>query len=172
MVVDRNFESCRTYNDLLFPAMKHSHYMKLAFREAEAALNMGEVPVGAVVVAEGEVVGRGHNLRETTNDPTAHAEILALREASEKMGRWRLAGADIYITLEPCSMCAGAITLARVDRLVYGASDPKAGACGSIFDIVGDHRLNHRPEIIRGVLEDECREILKTFFKGRRGEEP
>jgi tRNA(adenine34) deaminase len=148
--------------------VNHSYYMRLALNEAEAALSKGEVPIGAVVVAGGEVVGCGHNLRETTKDPTAHAEMIALRMASEKLGRWRLTGADIYATLEPCSMCAGAISLARVDRLIFGAADFKAGACGSIFNIVGDARLNHRPEIISGTLEEECQSIVREFFKERR----
>lgn len=142
--------------------------MKITLAEAEKALSFGEVPIGAIVVHEEEVVGRGHNLRETNNDPTAHAEMLALREASRKLGGWRLTGADIYVTVEPCAMCAGAIVLARVDRLIYGAADPKAGACGSIFNVVEDERLNHRPEAVSGVLENECQAILKEFFEERR----
>lgn len=147
---------------------EHAHFMKYALKEAEAALAEGEVPIGAVVVAGGEVKGSGHNLRESINDPTAHAEMIAIREASQKLGRWRLTGADIYVTVEPCAMCAGAIVLARVDRLIYGAPDEKAGACGSIFNIVEDTRLNHQPEIISGVLEAECRGVIENFFKRKR----
>ena len=147
---------------------KHSQYMQLALMEAKAALSKGEIPIGAVVIANGEMVGSGHNLRETTNDPTAHAEMIALRKASEKLGRWRLTGTDLYATIEPCCMCAGAISLARVDSLIFGASDAEAGGCGSLFDIVGNERLNHRPRVISGVMESECREILKEFFKNRR----
>ncbi len=147
---------------------EHAHFMKYALKEADAALTVGEVPVGAVVVAGGEVVGSGHNLRESINDPTAHAEMIAIREASQKLGRWRLTGADIYVTVEPCAMCAGAIVLARMDRLIYGAPDEKAGACGSIFNIVEDARLNHQPEVISGILEAECRGVIENFFKRKR----
>lgn len=147
---------------------EHAHFMKYALKEADAALAVGEVPVGAVVVAGGEVVGSGHNLRESINDPTAHAEMIAIREASQKLGRWRLTGADIYVTVEPCAMCAGAIVLARMDRLIYGAPDEKAGACGSIFNIVEDARLNHQPEVVSGILEAECRGVIENFFKRKR----
>ncbi len=147
---------------------EHAHFMRYALKEAEAALAVGEVPVGAVVVAGGEVVGSGHNLRESINDPTAHAEMIAIREASQKLGRWRLTGADVYVTVEPCAMCAGAIVLARMDRLIYGAPDEKAGACGSIFNIVEDARLNHQPEVISGILEAECRGVIENFFKQKR----
>jgi tRNA(adenine34) deaminase len=143
-------------------------FMAIALEEARRAMDDGEVPVGAVVVCNGEVIARAYNLREGLQDPAAHAEMLALREAARKLGRWRLTGATLYVTLEPCAMCAGALVLARIDRLVYGCNDPKAGACGSIFDIVREPRLNHRMEVLCGVLEEECRSALKEFFANRR----
>jgi tRNA(adenine34) deaminase len=126
------------------------------------------VPIGAVVVRAGEVVGKGHNERELRQDPTAHAEIIALREAATATGSWRVLDAVLYVTLEPCAMCAGAIVLARVPRVVYGASDPKAGACGSVLDVLGEPRLNHRPEVAGGLLAPECGELLSGFFASRR----
>ena len=144
--------------------------MRLALDEAALTVASGDVPVGAVVVdAVGEVIGRGHNAREATEDPTAHAELLAVREAASKLGTWRLSGCTLVVTLEPCTMCAGALVLARVDRLVFGATDPKAGAVGSLWDVVRDRRLNHRPEVIRGVLEAECGALLRGFFEAQRG---
>jgi tRNA(adenine34) deaminase len=134
---------------------------------AEAAL-AGEVPVGAVAVLEGRVVGRGRNRREEDRDPTAHAELLALRDAARTLGRWRLTGVTLVVTLEPCAMCAGAMVLARVDRLVYGADDPKAGAVGSLMDLSTDPRLNHRFPVERGLLAEECGEQLRAFFRLRR----
>ena len=142
--------------------------MRQALAEAEAAAAAGDVPVGAVAVFKGSVVGRGRNARETTNDPTAHAEIAALRRAAEALGRWRLSGVTLYVTLEPCSMCAGAVVLARIDRLVYGATDPKAGAAGSLFNIVDDPRLNHRIPVTAGVLEPEASTQLRSFFERKR----
>ncbi|MFO7245643.1 MAG: tRNA adenosine(34) deaminase TadA [Bacillota bacterium] len=142
----------------------HQRYMAEALVEARFAAGKGEVPVGAVVVAGGAIVGRGHNLRETTNDPTAHAEMLALRAAARHLGTWRLEGAVMYVTLEPCAMCAGALVLARVATLVYGADDPKAGACGSVLNVVQHPRLNHRLEVIRGVGAEEAAELLRSFF--------
>ncbi|WP_083986719.1 tRNA adenosine(34) deaminase TadA [Frankia sp. EI5c] len=143
--------------------------MGLALAEAALAEAAGDVPVGAVVVAaDGRVLGRGHNAREAGADPTAHAEVLALRQAAAELGSWRLGGATLVVTLEPCTMCAGALVLARVDRLVYGAVDDKAGAVGSLWDVVRDRRLNHRPEVIAGVRERECSEQLAAFFDGRR----
>ncbi len=143
--------------------------MALALEEARQALGSGDVPVGAVVLDEtGRVLGRGHNEREMGGDPTAHAEILALREAAAIRGSWRLDGATLVVTLEPCTMCAGALVLARVDRLVYGADDPKAGAVGSLWDVVRDRRLNHRPEVERGVLAAESADLLTRFFADRR----
>jgi tRNA(adenine34) deaminase len=143
--------------------------MRLAFDEARLAAAAGEVPIGAVVLdADGLVVGRGHNQRESTSDPTAHAEIQAIREAARHRGGWRLDGCQLVVTLEPCTMCAGAIVLARLDRLVYGATDPKAGAVGSLWDVVRDRRLNHRPEVLSGVLADECGELLRSWFEAKR----
>lgn len=144
--------------------------MRLALGEAEQALSTGDVPVGAVVLGpSGDVLGRGRNQREAVGDPTAHAEIVALRAAAAERGTWRLDGCTLVVTLEPCAMCAGAIGLARVDRLVYGAADPKAGAAGSAWDLVRDRRMNHRPEVIGGVLADECAELLRLFFAAQRG---
>ncbi len=142
-----------------------------ALREAVAALATDDVPIGAVVVdSAGVVLGRGRNRREADADPTAHAEVLALREAAAARGEWRLEGCTLVVTLEPCTMCAGAAVLARVDRLVFGAHDPKAGAVGSLWDVVRDRRLNHRPEVVGGVLEDECGDLLRQFFAGHRTE--
>ena len=142
--------------------------MRLALREAERALEHEDVPVGCVLAAGGEVVGAGANERELRGDPTAHAEILALREASARLGGWRLDGAVLYVTLEPCAMCAGAIVLARVPRVVYGADDPKTGAAGSVLDVLGEPRLNHRPEVAGGLLASESAELLRAFFAARR----
>src|SRR5512137_487544 len=142
--------------------------MEAALALAAEAGAAGEVPVGAVAVFEGRVVGRGRNAREGARDPTAHAELLAIQEAARALGRWRLTGVTVYVTLEPCAMCAGAMVLARVDRLVYGAADPKAGAVGSLMDLAADPRLNHRFPVERGVLADECGEQLRAFFRLRR----
>ncbi|MFH8494201.1 tRNA adenosine(34) deaminase TadA [Streptomyces coeruleorubidus] len=143
--------------------------MRLALDEAVEAVRGGDVPVGAVVLAPDgtTVLAAGHNEREAGGDPTAHAEVLALRRAAAVLGRWRLAGCTLVVTLEPCTMCAGAIQQSRVDRLVYGARDDKAGAAGSLWDLVRDRRLNHRPEVIEGVLADECAGLLTEFFRGR-----
>ena len=144
--------------------------MASALELARLAPAHGDVPVGALVVtADGAVVGSGHNDREGAGDPTAHAEVLALRAAAAALGSWRLTGCTLVVTLEPCTMCAGALVLARVDRVVYGAADPKAGAAGSLWDVVRDRRLNHRPEVVGGVLADECSTLLRTFFEDRRG---
>jgi tRNA(adenine34) deaminase len=142
--------------------------MRLALREAELALEHEDVPVGAVVVREGEVIGQGHNERELRQDPNAHAEMLALREASRALGSWRVLDSVLYVTLEPCAMCAGAIVLARVPRVVYGTTDPKAGAAGSVVDILGEPRFNHRPEVAGGLLAAECAALLVDFFAPRR----
>jgi tRNA(adenine34) deaminase len=143
--------------------------MRLALDEARGALATADVPIGAVVLdPSGSVIGRGCNAREAVGDPTAHAEVLALRAAASALGTWRLEGCTLVVTLEPCTMCAGALVLARVARLVFGAEDPKAGAVGSLWDVVRDRRLNHRPEVIRGVLATECGEVLQTFFEGHR----
>ena len=145
-----------------------AEHMRLALAEARRAVTTGDVPVGAVVVGPDGVVGRGRNAREATGDPTAHAEVLALRDAAARLGTWRLDGCTLVVTLEPCAMCAGAIVLARVPRLVLGAWDAKAGAAGSVHDLVRDRRLNHRVEVVGPVLEDECGELLRAFFAGRR----
>ena len=142
--------------------------MNEALKEARAALDEDEVPVGAVIVHAGRIVARAHNQRETLNDPTAHAEMIALTQASAASGRWRLTDMTMYVTLEPCAMCAGALVLARVGRLVYAASDPKAGACGSLYDIVRDERLNHTLEVTEGVCRQAASELLKEFFQKRR----
>ncbi|WP_110941565.1 tRNA adenosine(34) deaminase TadA [Geosporobacter subterraneus] len=142
--------------------------MQEALKEAAKAMERKEVPIGAVVVKDGVVIARGYNLRETAKDPTAHAEILAIREASQVLGGWRLHGCDLYVTIEPCPMCAGAIMMARIDRLIIGAMDPKAGAAGSLLNIPEDERFNHQTEIIQGVLEEECAGIMKAFFKELR----
>jgi tRNA(adenine34) deaminase len=139
--------------------------MRAAIATARLAPATGDVPVGCVVLDRiGAVIGRGHNAREASGDPTAHAEIIALRDAAATVGQWRLTGCTLVVTLEPCAMCAGAIVLSRVDRLVYGAIDPKAGAVGSLWDLVRDRRLNHRPEVVGGVLAEECAELLRAFF--------
>jgi tRNA(adenine34) deaminase len=144
--------------------------MRSALAEGRLALEHGDVPVGAVVLGpSGEVIGRAHNEREVRGDPTAHAEVLALREAAVVVGSWRLAGCSLVVSLEPCTMCAGAAVLARVDRVVYGAVDPKAGAAGSLWDVVRDARLNHRPSVVGGVLAEECGEVLRSFFGPHRG---
>jgi tRNA(adenine34) deaminase len=145
------------------------HFMGLALREARHALQHGDVPIGAVVVHEGEIIGAAHNERELRQDPTAHAEVLALREASRSLGSWRVLDSVLYVTLEPCAMCAGAIVLARVPRVVYGCTDPKAGAAGSVLDVLAEPRLNHRPEVVPGVLAEEAAELLRSFFRARRG---
>jgi tRNA(adenine34) deaminase len=143
--------------------------MEEALALARAAGDRGEVPIGAVAVFEGRVVGRGANRREGDRDPTAHAEMLAIREAARALGRWRLTGVTLAVTLEPCAMCAGAMVLARIDRLVFGADDPKAGAVGSLMDLSQDPRLNHRFQVERGVRSEECGELLRAFFRTRRG---
>jgi len=146
-------------------------WMREALKEARRAASEDEVPVGAVVVAGGRLVGRAHNQRERLRDPTAHAEMIAITQAAEAAGTWRLDGATIYVTLEPCPMCAGALVNARMGRLVYGADDPKAGTCESLIDLVSDRRLNHRLPVTRGILGAECGEVLRAFFRSRRGEE-
>ena len=142
--------------------------MNLALREAERALAHDDVPIGAVVVREGEVIGAGHNERELRGDPTAHAEVLALREAAATLGSWRVLDSVLYVTLEPCAMCAGAIVLARVPRVVYAATDPKAGAAGSIMDVLAHPRLNHRPDVQGGLLAEESSQLIVDFFRSRR----
>jgi tRNA(adenine34) deaminase len=143
-------------------------FLREALRLADEAAAVGEVPVGSVVVVDGVIVGRGRNRREEDRDPLAHAEVLALRAASSTLGRWRLSGATLYVTLEPCFMCAGALVNARVDRVVFGAFDPKAGAVGSLADVCRDARLNHRLVVHGGVLAEECGDVLRRFFRARR----
>jgi len=151
---------------IFFP--RDEYFMRLALREAERALEHEDVPIGCVIAHEGEVLAAAGNERELRGDPTAHAEVLALREASRALGEWRLSGTAVYVTLEPCAMCAGAIVLARVPRVVYGADDPKAGAAGSVFDVLAEPRLNHRPEVAAGLLAGESAELLRRFFAVRR----
>jgi tRNA(adenine34) deaminase len=146
----------------------HEKFMKIALQEAKIAYMLDEVPVGAVVVKDGEVIAKGHNLRETLKSATAHAEIIAINNACTRLNGWRLFGCDIYVTLEPCPMCAGALINSRLDRVIFGAMDHKRGACGSIYNITGDSRLNHRLEVIGGVCEEECRELLQKFFSVKR----
>ncbi len=148
--------------------MDTADLMELALAEARAALEHDDGPVGAVVLRDGEVIGRGRNRREVDNDPTAHAEILAIREAAQRLGSWRLEGCTLVVTLEPCTMCAGAIVLARIPTVVYGATDPKAGAAGSLMNALDDPRLNHRCELVTGVRAAECGELLRAFFRARR----
>ena len=150
------------------PNPDDERFMRLAIGQAQAAPAHGDVPIGAVVMHRGEVVGAGHNERELRQDPTAHAEALALRRAAEHLGTWRVLDSTLYVTLEPCAMCAGAIVLARVPRIVFASADPKAGAVGSVLDILAEPRLNHRPEVLGGVLADECAAMLRGFFASRR----
>lgn len=143
-------------------------FMKEALKEANKAANMGEIPIGAVIVHNGKIISRGFNKKEQRQDPTDHAEITAIKRACKKLASWRLSGCDIYVTLEPCTMCAGAIIHARIDRLFIGATDPKAGAAGSVIDIFNVEELNHKVEVHFGLLEDNCSQILKSFFKALR----
>ncbi|TDB38221.1 MAG: nucleoside deaminase [Actinobacteria bacterium] len=143
-------------------------YMRMALDEARLAAEKGEVPIGAVIVCDGAVVARAHNTREIDNDPTSHAELIAIRDAAAKLGRWRLSDCTVYATLEPCPMCAGAMHQARIDRLVYGAPDPKAGAVGTLYDLSSDDRLNHRFAVTSGILSEESSSMLKKFFEQLR----
>ncbi len=143
-------------------------FMQLAIEQAKTAQENGDVPIGAVIVHQNRIIAKAYNQREQLNDPTAHAEIIALTQAAAALETWRLTGCTIYVTLEPCPMCAGALVLARIDKLVYGCDDPKTGACGSLYNIVQDSRLNHRLEVTGGVLADECTKQLQDFFHGRR----
>jgi len=142
--------------------------MQQALVEAQKAYDMGEVPIGAVIVKDGEVIARGHNLREREKDPTLHAEMVAIREAAKHLGGWRLTGCELYVTIEPCPMCAGAIIQARIQRVVFGALDPKAGCAGSLYNLLQDPRFNHRVEVVGGIMEEECRRIMQDFFRERR----
>jgi tRNA(adenine34) deaminase len=143
-------------------------YMIEALKEAEKALNLGEVPIGCVIVKDGNIIGRGHNRTIVEKDPTAHAEILAIREAAKFLGGWRLLGTELYVTCEPCAMCAGAMVWARIQKVVFGTKDPKAGAAGSVINVLQEDGLNHQVEIESGVLEDQCKEILQNFFRDIR----
>lgn len=142
--------------------------MKMALEEAVHAFEEDEVPIGAVIIKDGNVISKAHNLRENIKDPTAHAEIIAIRKAAEVLGGWRLMDCDLYVTIEPCPMCAGAIVQARIRKLIFGAPDPKAGACGSVMDVIGNPLLNHRVEVTEGILKDECSRIMKDYFRGKR----
>jgi tRNA(adenine34) deaminase len=153
-------------SERFFP--RDDYFMRLALREAERALEHDDVPIGAVLVREGEVLAAAHNERELRQDPTAHAEIIVLRAGAQALGSWRVLDAVLYVTLEPCAMCLGALITARVARVVFGAWDLKAGACGSVFDLTRERRLTHRPDVFGGVCADECRELLRKFFEQRR----
>ena len=142
--------------------------MEEALQEARKAAAMGEIPVGAVIVKDGEIIARGHNRTETDRDPTAHAEMIAIREAARRLGGWRLPGCTLYVTLEPCSMCAGAIVWSRIEHLVIGTMDPKGGACGSVFNIVQEPRLNHRVQVKTGCMQEACADLMKSFFRQLR----
>jgi tRNA(adenine34) deaminase len=147
---------------------RDEYFMRLALREAERSTGHDDVPIGCVITRAGEVVAAAPNERELRGDPTAHAEVVAIREAAEKLSGWRLTDTVLYVTLEPCAMCAGAIVLARVPRVIYGAPDPKAGAAGSVLDVLAEPRLNHRPEVAGGLLAEESAELLRGFFASRR----
>jgi tRNA(adenine34) deaminase len=153
-------------NAYFFP--RDEYFMRLALREATRALDHDDVPIGAVVVRDGELIGSAHNERELRQDPTAHAEITALKQAAAAGGAWRVLDAVMYVTLEPCAMCAGAIVLSRLPRVVFGAWDPKAGAAGSVLDVLGEPALNHRPQVDGGLLADDCADLLREFFSSRR----
>ncbi|MFT7616664.1 MAG: tRNA(adenine34) deaminase [Planctomycetota bacterium] len=156
-------------DDIQFPGIvDHDAFMRIALKEASYALEEGEVPVGAVIVKDGRIIGRGHNQRETLKDPTAHAEMIAITQAAAELENWRLTGATMYVTLEPCPMCSGALVNARIKRIVFGASDPRAGGCGSMVNLVQDERLNHQIELVHSVLTEECSGILQDFFRSRR----
>jgi tRNA(adenine34) deaminase len=146
----------------------HRRFMAFAFKEAEAAFEKSEIPVGAVIVKDGAIIAKAHNQVEMLQDPTAHAEIIAIGAAANHLGSWRLKGCTLYVTLEPCPMCAGAIVLSRMDRVVFGSYDPKMGACSTLYNVVQDERLNHRAEVIAGVMDDESRSLLREFFAGKR----
>lgn len=148
--------------------LDHEMYMREAIEEAKKAWALREVPIGAVIVKDGVIVGRGHNLRETRKDPTLHAEMIAIREASEKLGGWRLIGCTLYVTLEPCPMCAGAIVQSRIEQVVYGAPDPKAGCAGTLMNLLDEQRFNHQVPVLSGVLEEECGNLLRNFFRSLR----
>ena len=151
------------------PLLPHDRWMRLALDEARAAFEQEEVPVGAVIVCGESVIGTGFNQRETLNDPTAHAEMIAITQAAETLGSWRLLDCTMYVTLEPCPMCAGAIVQSRIPRVVYGTTDPKGGACHTLYQITDDDRLNHKATVLGGVMQEDCRAILQEFFRMQRG---
>jgi tRNA(adenine34) deaminase len=153
-----------------FVTAKDLEFMQMALEQARLAPALGEVPIAAVLVWDGQVLAQVHNFREVWKDPTAHAEIVAIREAAARLGTWRLTGTTLYVTIEPCSMCAGAIIQSRISRLVFGAPDPKAGACGSVFNLPAERRLNHRVQVIGGVMEKETQELMQGFFRRLREE--
>ena len=155
-----------------YPSEEDRVFMRLALEQAAQSAARGEVPIGAVLVHDGTILAQSHNYREAWQDPTAHAEMIVIREAAQALGRWRLIDTTLVVTLEPCAMCLGAIILARIPRLVFGARDPKAGACGSVLDFAADERLNHRVEVIGGVLEEESQRLLTQFFKSLRAQQP
>ncbi|MCD7974831.1 MAG: tRNA adenosine(34) deaminase TadA [Phascolarctobacterium sp.] len=148
--------------------MNDEEYMQMALQEAIAAAEICEIPIGAVLVGNGKIVAKGHNMRETLNDATAHAEIIVIKEACKKLGRWRLGGCTLYVTVEPCPMCAGAIVNSRLDRVVYGCLDAKAGAAESVFNILSNSHLNHCPQVLGGVCAEKCTQVIKDFFQRRR----
>jgi tRNA(adenine34) deaminase len=148
--------------------MNPEDFMLEALKEAEKALSLNEVPVGAIIEKDGKIIGRGHNMTETSKDPTAHAEIIAIREAAKNLGGWRLIGSRMYVTTEPCSMCAGAMVLSRLEKVYIGTRDPKTGACGSLMNILQDERLNHYVEIETGIMQQQCEKIMKSFFQKLR----
>lgn len=154
------------------PTDADSLFMRMALEQAAKSAAIGEVPIGAVLVHEGAILAKAHNHREAWQDPTAHAELIVIREGAKALGQWRLIDATLYVTLEPCAMCLGAIVLARIPRLVFGAKDPKAGACGSVLDFASEPRLNHRVEVVGGMLEEESQRMLTGFFKELRVREP
>ena len=157
---------------MVHPSDDDRAFMRLALDQAAVSAAAGEVPVGALLVHEGAILAQSHNRRETWRDPTAHAEMIVIREAAKTLGRWRLLDTTLFVTLEPCGMCLGAIILARIPRLVFGTRDPKAGACGSVLDFADDRRLNHRVEVVGGVLEDESQRMLSKFFEELRARQP
>ena len=146
----------------------HEHYMKMALKEANKAKQIDEVPIGAVIVKDNKVIAKGHNLRESKKDPLGHAELVAIRKAAKKLNDWQLVGCDLYVTIEPCIMCAGAIYQSRINRVIYGADDIKGGGFGSSINVLDAKNINHIPEIIRGIMKDECSQIIKEYFKDKR----
>ncbi|MFC4098776.1 tRNA adenosine(34) deaminase TadA [Paenibacillus xanthanilyticus] len=152
----------------MFIREEDQRWMQEAIEEARKAEAIGEVPIGAVIVKDGSIIGRGHNLRETTADPTAHAEMVAIREASKHLGAWRLMGCTLYVTLEPCPMCAGALVQSRIHKVVYGTTDPKAGCAGTLMNLLQEPRFNHETEMVSGVLQEECAALLTNFFRKLR----